>query len=431
MDSLLIDYSLAEPSVIGAMVMFPEETGFVFQKLSAECFSDSVLGSLFSAIQKIKSSGKTVDPVTLENEVGNEHRLLIVRCAEVVPSLHGFTEYVEIVKEQWRKRTVLLELQSILQEKRISVSEILQSLEKTIAVQNKIEESISEDSAKNFSDSFVEFYCDLGTKSNAIKTGWSGFDNLTGGLERQGVYIISARPGKGKTDLAINLAMNISKHFRVNYNTMEMPRKQVMRRITARATKINSSRLRDKECLTDTDFLAINKAYEFLSKNTQLILDEQQRIEPIEVESKILRYKPDVLFIDHLGLMKKEQRRNEWEAVAETTQFLKELAMKYNIVIVELVQQHRAADTRSGPPKMSELRGGGSLEADTDGIFFIESPDCENTLSGDDSLESSVYVAKNRHGGTGLVKFNWFPQYHTWIQIDHKRESDEQHGKPY
>lgn len=422
-----MEHKNAEASVIGGLVMFPEETADTYQRLTAECFGDEALRELYKCCLVLHREGKQVDPVTVEAAAGKELRPVLVKCCQVMPALAGYDAYVGIVRDDWRKREMrdrLAELAGECSEPAADPAAITAELGKLLDHQRELDAAVREETTKGFWDCVTDFYADLGKPNNALKVGWRDFDYMTGGLQRGGVYVISARSGMGKTDLALNMAMHLASAYRVNYNSMEMPRIQLSRRLVSRLSRINSTRLRDKKDLTQTDYGRIRSSLEIFQNRTQLTLDDQQHLTAEDVEAKILRYRPDVIFLDHLGLMDHGASAKQplWEAIGNTTRTLKQMAMKYGIVIVELVQMGREADRDKGSPTMSQLKGSSSIENDADGIFMIKAQPLEEVLTGERFLSTAVHVVKNRHGSTGKLEFNWMPQYHSWIAIDRIRE---------
>jgi len=239
-----------------------------------------------------------------------------------------------------------------------------------------------------------------------------------GGLQRKSVYVIAARPGKGKTDWALQMATKISISGKVVYHTLEMTCDQLMQRIASRVCRVNSIRLRDKQ-LESEEQVRVTRAMELMAERCRLRFDEAEQITADVVEEKILRYQPDVVFIDHLGLMDSTGRKNQWEAVADTTHRLKALAKRHNVAIVELVQLNRRTD--SGKTTMGDLYGGSAVEQDADAIFALDVEQHEGFLTGDESVDVTVQVLKNRHGGVGDLHFAWQPQYHSYTPVDTTR----------
>lgn len=421
----------AMQSVLGGLMNFPDKTVSAYSKLIPECFIDDRYRAIFQACLQLHKEGKEITPLVVFEAMDEEYHQALALCCNAMPTVGGFDAYVEIVRENWRKHRLYQALSEITLDclsAGTRMPHIIAALERALNVQIQIQKAIDDETAKSFIDSAVEFIIDLDVQNSGMKTGWSDFDYMTGGLQRKAVYVIAARSGHGKTDLAINLAMRLSKNHRVTYNSMEMPRIQLMRRVVARATRINASRLRDKESLTQEEKTNIAVAVDLLSKHTKLVLDEQQGVDSVAIEAKIQKHSPDVFFIDHLGLMNHDKaKRNQWEAIGETTRALKRLALKHNVAIVELVQLNRTADTRRGDPIMSELKGSSDIENDADGIFTIRVKEHSGILTGTACAEADVFMIKNRHGSTGKLQFSWYPQYSLWVPIDTMREAEYDH----
>ena len=191
-----------------------------------------------------------------------------------------------------------------------------------------------------------------------------------------------------------------------------------MLRTMSKLTRINSTRLRDRR-LTDEERTALNNAYQMIHQHTGLIYDDGTRVTVEDIRARVLKYKPRIVFVDHIGLIADTQTgRKEQERLADVTRGLKELAMETGITVVELVQLNRTTDRNGGARKaaLGDLRGSGTIEQDADAVVFIESEVTgERRLQGpNDYFEVSLRVSKNREGETGRVPMWWQPQYHEW-----------------
>lgn len=410
----------AEKSVIGGIIAFPTEpdvTKIAYELLRPEMFANEWMSNTFAACLEIVSEGKVPDAVLIENKIGKENRVYMVKCVQLVPTLAGFKDYCAVVFEDWRKRTIAAKLQELIFESP-PAKVAMQQLDAVLSEQRAIERGLNDGTSLEFWDAVMRYMNDLMTPSKAIKTGWTPFDAYTGGLQRQSMYIISGRSGMGKTDFALAMALNISLRCRVSYFSMEMPVEQLMERVISRIARVESNRLRDKD-VSPEEFKRISEAVTMRKDKAKITIDEKQRMSIMELEAKIIRQRPDVVFIDHVGLMKHADKKQLWEAVADTSQRLKELAMKHKIVIIALVQENRNAD--QGKPKMGNLKGSDNLTNDADGIFQMHIPEHDDFVNGQAWIDAEIHVTKNRHGGTGRITFHWQPQYHDWRSIEKSR----------
>lgn len=409
--------SEAEKSVVGGIIAFPtkpEATRDAYNLLTPEMFANEWLSNAFAACVEIDREGKTPDVVLLEGKLGKQHRAALIACAECVPTLAGFREYCAIVMEDWRKREIYRKLQEIALEGS-PTRRTIEQLESLLAQQQAIERSLNDSTSVDFWGGVRRYMEELFRPNTAIKTGWGSFDRYTGGLQRKGFYVISARSGMGKSDFALAMATNISLRYRVSYFTMEMPVEQLMERVVSRIARVDSGKLLDKN-VTPEEMERVSTAVMARKEKTKIIIDEKQRMSVSELEAKIIRQRPDVVFVDHVGLMKHAEKKQLWEAVADTSQRLKELAMKHNIVVVALAQENRNGE--QGKPKMGNLKGSDNLSNDADGVLQMQIADHPDFVSGDAWIDAEVHITKHRHRGTGKLRFHWQPQYHDWREVD-------------
>lgn len=404
----------AERAVLGCMLLFPAETESVYRRLSPKMFSAEPLGVMFNCCMKLHKQNIPVDVVTVISKLGDDYKVLIATCAETVPAASRFDFYCDLVLDAWRVREMKQAAMEIATDE-LGSEEIIQRLSDVLARQNVINSTLEDSTAKDFTQGAIAFLESMYQPDTSIKTGWQQFDRVVGGLQRKSVYVISARPGKGKTDFALQIATKVSMSHRTVYCSMEMPTTQLMQRIAARATRINSTKIRDK-ALSQDEQVKVTRAMELMAEHCKVVFDEASMITSEFVEERILKYKPDVIFIDHLGLMDKGNKKNQWEAVTEVTHRLKALAMMHNVAVVELVQLNRATDGRKAT--QGDLYGGASVEQDADAIFALNVEPIERFLDGDESVGVTVDVMKNRHGGVGEMQFAWQPQYHNYIPME-------------
>ena len=245
-------------------------------------------------------------------------------------------------------------------------------------------------------------------------------NDVLGGLQRGCLYIIAARPGDGKTDFALHLAVQLAKRCRVDYRSLEMTKEQLVHRVLSRVCMIKSTRFRDHD-LDENAQKRIGIAAARMG-DLHLVMDDTPGVSAGDVEAKLASGKPDVMFIDYLGLMRGDAAGNKplWQITGEITHALKESARRHGAAVVALVQLARAAD-RQKEPALSDLKGGSDIEADADGVIFMRPQKTGEFLSGDDAWPVEAVIAKNRHGGVGRLRFNWQPQYHNYVPTDNTR----------
>ena len=418
-------YSSAEASVIAGIIAKAKENTDVFTVLSPKHFTYMPFADIYKAACDLNSQGKDVDIVTMEGIIGKEYRALIVECIELAPTVSEVAKYANDIIDEYDKREIIASLTDIALNSSIPViraGDIVQDVFKILREYVDYQVKRSEQTAKGFTDSVIEFIEMMDKQiKTSYKMGYSTLDYFLGGLQKGSINVISAASGKGKTDFAINLALRLAKNkHKVLYLSMEMPRTQLITRIASCITQIDSASIRDKN-LTKEQSSMIVQALSAITKTSNIIFDEQGTLTTDDLNAKIDRYKPDICIVDHLGLMNHQTsgKVQQWEGVMKTSQQLKKISMQTKTAIIELVQTDIPKNQSNQAPNLAWLRGGQSIGHDADTVLFVIpkiSPG--DILRGNQSAETIVSIAKNRHGKTGEIKFNWYPQYHKYIEKD-------------
>ena len=413
-----------EMSVIGSILMEPAFLRIARRMLSPRMFEDERLARVFSCALKLAKANLPVDAVTVTDKLGAEYGPLIVECAQMVPTVSegNFAVYAGAVLDAWREREIraaALEIATGGQ----TADDMTARLAELLKRQYDITSKVRRGTERTFLEAVGETYKNLFAPDTSLKIERGAFGilcDVLGGLQRGGVYVIAARPGDGKTDVALQLAVTLAKDYRVDYRSLEMSTEQLTHRILSRACIINSTRFRDHQ-INENEQKRIGMVVDAM-KGLHLVMDDTPGVSAGDVEAKLASGKPDVMFIDYLGLMRGDAAGNKplWQITGEITHALKESARRHGAAVVALVQLARAAD-RQKEPALSDLKGGSDIEADADGVIFMRPQKTGEFLSGDDAWPVEAVIAKNRHGGVGRLRFNWQPQYHNYVPTDNTR----------
>ena len=406
----------AERSVIGCILLDSGLYEKASTRLSADMFVDPIYANTYRAMTQIRKDGRPIDYVTVVSKLGDRYKLPLYEATESVPMLSSFDAYVGAVLDAWRERTLCVEFQK-LAISGMTADELTAEAEKLVQQQHKILEHIRNATERTFFEAAYEAIVSQSKPDTSIHAEWQAFDRTMGGLQRGGLYVIAARPGCGKTDYSLQLAVQLAKRYHVRYQSMEMTVEQITQRILSRVCQINSEKFRNKSLYPNEQAQVIEVGNRM--QELRLILDEATALSVETVRSKIASSRPDVIFIDYLGLMQAGERkgRTAWEMTKEVTGGLKSLAKETNTVMVVMVQLNRMTDKTNSKPSLSDLYGGSSVESDADGVLFLCPDRDDRPLSGDDFKSVDVVIAKNRHGMTRTLHYNWQPQYHRYIEV--------------
>ncbi|HSH79959.1 MAG TPA: replicative DNA helicase [Herpetosiphonaceae bacterium] len=261
-------------------------------------------------------------------------------------------------------------------------------------------------------EQYYEYLSDIqerGPEMSGVPTHFIDFDRLTGGLHRSDLLILAARPGVGKSSLAMSMAYNIAMNNRspVGIFSLEMGRDQLLQRLLATYTGIDSQRLRTGKVSTQ-ELQTVMDAMGQLAA-APMFIDDTPGITVNEVRSKARRLQAEhgleVLIIDYLQLMSGSGRRNDnrVQEVSEISRSLKGLARELNVPVIALSQLSRAVEGRtSHVPMLADLRESGSIEQDADLVMFIYREEMYDKDTDKKGI-AEIHIAKHRNGPLGVV----------------------------
>ena len=250
-----------------------------------------------------------------------------------------------------------------------------------------------------------------------LNTGFPDLDNIIEPY-RKAVWIIGARASAGKTSFACDLARYSTKRGRqVAYFTMEMGKMEILKRMLCAESVLPGNILLKKNParnLTEEEYGNLYDASSRLSNGNNLrVYEHALDIDAIEDQCRILHAQGhlDVVIIDYLQRLNDVQASggNRYAALCDITMRLKNLAMKYNVLIYALSQFNRSKDNldEDGYPTMACLRDSGSIEQDADGVIAIHRPPKNDAIvCADGGAEMcKLFILKNRNGAVGRIDF--------------------------
>ncbi len=247
-----------------------------------------------------------------------------------------------------------------------------------------------------------------------VPTGFIDLDRLLSGLQPSDLLIIAGRPGQGKTAFMLSVARNAAQRKKhVAIFSLEMSNEQLVQRLIAQETGIDSQRLRTGK-LNEDEWPVFAHSIEVLG-DTRIFLDDTPAITPLQLRTKCRRlhmeFNLDLIVIDYIQLMHSGSRNeNRVQEVSFISRQLKVLAKELNVPVLAAAQLSRAVEQRADKrPVLSDLRESGSLEQDSDIVMFIYRQD---QYEKDTALTnvSEIIVAKHRNGPVGSVQLIFRPQ---------------------
>ncbi|MFV0518457.1 MAG: DnaB-like helicase C-terminal domain-containing protein [Aminipila sp.] len=381
-----------EEQLIGSWLM-GANTEYIPQ-IKSFAYWDNIL----KCMQKLK----TVDVFQISKESKTSMTELMRMRKECLPVM--FEPSYRACKTEDIK-TMLKEL--LRNPKSIDVEKTVTALTKEIDLLNCLTEEIPQ-------DPFAAYLDELNrrTKEEPMKYGIPRIDYITGGIHRQELTVIAARPSIGKSALALQMATNIAnKGKKVAFFSLEMSREQITERMMCRITDVPHDRLKNPKTLTDNDWKKIGYAGDVIPKTLD-IYDRTLNLGPIvRVIDKGIH---DLIVIDYAQLMRAGGKfNNKQEEITHITNTLKRTTKSTGTPIILLAQLNRTAQDK--PPTLAELKGSGSIEEDADNVLFIHKPtradiekiDCfrgrYEFFEARNERPTVLMQEKNRNGKTGIT----------------------------
>ena len=422
-----VPYDLsAEEAVLGSLLLDRDAIIKIASFLRPEDFYREAHGWIFAAVLDLYARREPPDPVTLSAELERMGRLqniggssYLVGLVNRTPTSVHIEYYAHIVE-----RTAVLR-------RLISVGGDIAALgysedQEVSSVLDKAESMLFAVSQRTSTQDFVsieqvlnEYYERIENIQHnpgavaGVPTGFHDMDEVTGGLQPSDMIILAARPGTGKTSLALGIAHNAAmrgKH--VGVFSLEMGREQLVQRLLAVETGVDSQRLR-LGYLTDDDWVLVSDAIGRLA-SMPIYIDDSAGLSVSELRAKARRLKAevgvDMLIIDYLQLMQGTNRKdgNRVQEVGEISRNVKLMARELNIPVLACAQLSRAVESRTKHvPMLSDLRESGSLEQDADMVMFIHRDEMYDEESEKKGI-AEIHIAKHRNGPLAVIPLRFW-----------------------
>lgn len=405
----------AENAVAGSILIDQRAFGAVSDMLSPDSFQSELCRLIFQAAQGLSADGQPIDPVAIGKYIresgGQISNNTIVELMDITPTAANVEYYAGIVLDNAKRRGLRLVAERILEDDSTPTDEMLSSVAADVTA--LVESAVGSRCVTSL-DMVRSFYDDLVRREaghkNFVSSGFPKLDAcLGGGFLNGGLYIIAARPGMGKTTVALNMAENFPGG--VLFVSLEMSENQITAKRVARGTGISSSRLLLGNDLKDPEYEKICTATEKLSSSGVSVNRKMGVTVPeIGVMARSV-HNLSAVVVDYLGLIQHKGAGSRYEAVTEISGALKRLAISLNVPVIALAQLNRAAETRQDKkPCLADLRDSGAIEQDADGVLLLYRQDYyEKQEKPPETWIPSLIeceVAKNRHAATGKVFFN-------------------------
>ncbi|MCB9228776.1 MAG: replicative DNA helicase [Deltaproteobacteria bacterium] len=430
----------AEKAVLGTILAAAGEnlSGLLgMAALQAEYFYLNEHRLIYQVLLDMDEHGQAADLISVHEKLirrGFDNFAYANALVESAPLTLNIEHYAEIVRKNFYLRKVIETCQKTMRLAMTTdgeISDFVGQVEKEF-----LEIANAQDRSEGLISAPVAVTRTLGTIEQrlghegditGLTSGFTDLDSFTGGWQKSDLIILAARPGMGKTALALNFLVNgvlSSDKVHAAIFSLEMSGEQLMERLLSARGRLDSVKLRKGNLLEDEQGKLLDAARSLHGLGNRLMIDDTPGLSMFDLRSRCRRYRKEhglnLVIIDYLQLMtgspqaRKQGRERE---ISEISMGLKALAKELAVPVVALAQLNRGPDARPDKkPKISDLRESGSMEQDADQIMFVYrdeyyNPDSE--LAG----KAEVILAKNRHGEVGSCFLAWQPNYVTFFNL--------------
>ena len=439
-----------EQAVLGALMLDNESLSDAIDSLKTEYFYSPKHQKIFEAIVNLFNNTQPVDILTVSEELKKLEAFesigglaYISELTNNVASASNTEFHARIIAEKFIKRSLI----NI--SRKISIDAFDDSVDIFDLLNNAETElfTVTEGTLRKSYDKMsslikgalenIEILREKEDGLSGIPSGFTNLDRVTSGWQNSDLVICAARPGMGKTALALTMTRNIAVDHKVpiGFFSLEMSSEQLVNRLIASEAELNASKLR-KGDLADHEMVQLHEKIKQLSE-APIFIDDTPALTIFELRAKARRLVKNhgvkIIIIDYLQLMHAGNNAgNREQEISTISRSLKGIAKELKIPVIALSQVNRGVENRTGVgskrPMLSDLRESGAIEQDADIVTFIYRPEYYKIYewdNGDDSRgQGELIIAKHRNGSLKNVRLKFIPEFAKFSDLDYYEGSE-------
>lgn len=442
----------AEAALLGCILIDAEIQSELLESLHGEDFYQESHKEILSAMKAVYGSRKPVDLVTLTDRLDRDAKLeragglaYITELAQITPSSAHYKQYFEIIRRDAVNRALIRAAKDIIENsmKGDEEREAIAYAEKKVYDISKKEDGTSLAGMEDgeIIGQVIGKFESIQSDPNAfrgLETGFRHLDRITNGLQKSDLIVLAARPGVGKSSLAMNIVEHacLKKSGVAAVFSLEMPRIQLVQRLLCSFANVSMEKGLSGR-LQQSDWKNLMRASDKLQKS-KVFIDDSSRVTVAEILSKCRRLKSaegrlDLIMIDYIQLMGSGEKsggseQNRQQEIASITRELKIMAKELDVPVLALSQLRRIQTKEA---QLSDLRESGAIEQDADIVMFINRPDM--TATPEELAKGTVVkgaaelvIAKHRNGSTGRIQLRFVGESTKFVDVEAQGEPTEE-----
>jgi len=427
----------SEKAVLGSIMLRPGALYEINDIINADSFYAAKHAQIYKMMLELSSKGEPIDILSVTHKLTDKGMLdqvggstYLSELTNAVPSSTNIKHYADIVAKKNILRKIIeagVDISELgFREEVDNVFEILDQAEKRMM---GINNNVGSQTFQSLKDSLPEAWDRLERlheskgELRGVPTGFHDLDQYLSGLQKSDLIILAARPSMGKTTLALDIARQAAGKHSVPtvIFSLEMSTQQLVDRLLAAESKVNSWNLRTGNLTAETEFSKIRDSLDRLAK-APIYVDDMAGNSIVRMRSVCRRIRAEhglgLIIVDYLQLMSTSKNYDSMvNQVTEISRSLKALAKEFDVPVIALSQLSRAVEARGGRPRLSDLRDSGSIEQDADVVMFLHREDKGKDESERDNIVE-ILIEKHRNGPVGKVTLYFDEKLTTFISIE-------------
>jgi replicative DNA helicase len=423
----------AERAVLGSIILDNALVNDAVELLTPEDFYTRAHQSVFRAMTALCERGSEINPILLGEELRREGALEqtggITYVSELtygLPHRTNLAAYAKLILDKAKKRELIKACQK-------TTSACLEDEDDSAAVlddHSRMVFALADGAGAGTSDRLGRLVkgvlaetaerAERGAAAvTGVATGLRDVDTLLLGLQPEDLIILAARPGMGKSALALGAAVHaaVVERRRVAFFSLEMSRRALAMRAACAEAHVDTYKMRSGYLGPD-EWERLTEAYRRV-EDAPLCIDDQPGINTLQLRAKARRIARelgglDLIVVDYVqlfGNVKPQRGTSREQEVSAVSRDLKAVAKEFCVPVLALSQMNRASEGRSDHrPQLSDLRESGGLEQDADVVCFIFREE-QYKRTEENAGTADFIVAKHRNGACGTVRLTWLAEF--------------------
>jgi replicative DNA helicase len=431
----------AEVTIIGSLLI--DKTGDAANAastLNPDAFYDPRHRAIFSAILSLQQAGEPIELASLAARLNHNKQLediggvsYLSKIARHIDTPSTIGHYIGVLKQKHTLRQAIEQSDELkkLAYSSDDVNQVAAKVQETASlitdqtITQRGFQPIKEVAMETFQEAETRAVNKMNGVSNGLPTGFVDLDRMLGGLRKQDLIIVAARPSVGKTAFALNVGQNVAgiTGETVGIISLEMSAPQLVQRMICAEVNLDASIMRNGDFQTDDDWGKLTKGISDLAERN-IFIDDTPGTTVLQIAAKCRRLKREhglgLIIIDYLQLISGSGKAgsNRQQEVSEISRTLKQLARELDIPIIALSQLSRGVEQRQDKrPMMSDLRESGAIEQDADIVSFLYRDDYYDQQTEKKNI-IEIIIAKQRNGPVGTVELIFLKNFNKFVNYD-------------